>query len=795
MLNQFQKNKKASSIKVNYFFNLIYQIFLLVVPIFVTPYIARVLGSDGSGAYAYTLSLSSYFSLFAALGFGYYSQRYIAKINNKKSLSISFWELFLAKFSSTLLTIILYIILVAFDVYGKSYNYLMEIMIINVFATGFDISFFYQGKEDFKKIVIRNVLIKCLSIISIFIFVKKSNDLWVYALIQCLTALISNLALWSYLPKDLSKVKIKELHPFRHIVPALLLFIPTVASTIYTTFDKTLLTLITKNDSLTGNFDYADKLVKMVLTVVSSLGIVMISRNSKLLKENNIEQLKKNINRTCQFVLAIGLPLTVGLILIANNLIPWYLGDEYIYVSNLLMIMSPLILIIGFSNILGLQYLIPSNQDKKFTFSICLGALINIVFSLFLIWLLGIYGAAIGSLISEITVTIAMFIYCRKVIDWKYLFKKSYKYLIAIIIMIIPCLFEALYFSSSILNTILIILTGAVVYGGVLIALKEDFALQCLQICLNTLKKIFNFLTKKIKKEKKMRILITGVNGQLGHDVLNELEKRNYKDIKGIDIQDLDITKEKDVHEYIKEYKPDIIIHNAAWTAVDKAEQMPEKVYEVNALGPKYIAEAAKEIGAKMMYISTDYVFNGKGKNYFEVNSPKNGLSVYGKTKSAGEDFVTSTLKEYWVIRISWVFGINGNNFIKTMLKLAKNGKKELNVVDDQIGSPTYTYDLAKLMCDMIETNKYGIYHATNEGICSWYEFAKYIFEVAGYNDIKVNPVSSIEYKKLVPNQADRPLNSRMSKRSLDEAGFKRLPSWQDATKRYIEELKKKGEF
>ena len=294
---------------------------------------------------------------------------------------------------------------------------------------------------------------------------------------------------------------------------------------------------------------------------------------------------------------------------------------------------------------------------------------------------------------------------------------------------------------------------------------------------------------------KDMKILVTGVNGQLGYDVVRELKERGYTNFLGIDIKDLDITKKDDVDKFITNYRPDVVIHNAAWTAVDKAEQFKDKVYEVNALGPKYIAEVCKKIGAKMMYISTDYVFNGKGDNFFETDSEKSGLSVYGKTKSKGEDFVTSILNEYWIIRISWVFGINGNNFIKTMLKLAKTGKKELNVVDDQIGSPTYTYDLAKLMCDMIETDKYGIYHATNEGICSWYEFAKYIFEKSGYLDIKVNPVSTAEYKKLVPNQADRPLNSRLSKKSLDEAGFKRLPDWHDAVDRYLVELKEKGEF
>ena len=287
---------------------------------------------------------------------------------------------------------------------------------------------------------------------------------------------------------------------------------------------------------------------------------------------------------------------------------------------------------------------------------------------------------------------------------------------------------------------------------------------------------------------KDMKILVTGVKGQLGYDCVRELRKRGYTNVLGIDKETLDITDEEKVLSFIKDYKPDVVMHNAAWTAVDKAEEMKDLVYKVNALGPKYIARACKEVGAKMVYISTDYVFDGKGETPFEVDSPKNGLSTYGKTKGQGEDFVTSILDKYFIVRISWVFGVNGNNFVKTMLKLADMGKTELNVVCDQIGSVTYTYDLSKLLCDMIETEKYGIYHATNEGYISWAEFAREIFKISNKN-IKVNDVTTLEYKKLVPNQTDRPLNSRMSKDSLDKAGFNRLPDWEDALKRYLKEL------
>ena len=290
--------------------------------------------------------------------------------------------------------------------------------------------------------------------------------------------------------------------------------------------------------------------------------------------------------------------------------------------------------------------------------------------------------------------------------------------------------------------------------------------------------------------DKNVRIIVTGVKGQLGYDCLRRLSEDGFTNVLGIDIDDLDITDETAVNELILKEKPKIVIHNAAWTAVDKAEQFEEQVYKVNALGPKYIAEACKKVDAKMVYISTDYVFNGKGENFFEVNDKKDGLSIYGKTKSQGEDFVKSSLDKYFIVRISWVFGINGNNFIKTMLKLADSGKTELNIVCDQIGSPTYTYDLAKLLVEMIKTDKYGVYHATNEGVCSWAEFASYIFKTAKRN-VKVNPITTEEYKKLVPSQADRPLNSRMSKTSLDEAGFSRLPSWKDAVDRYLKELEK----
>lgn len=279
-----------------------------------------------------------------------------------------------------------------------------------------------------------------------------------------------------------------------------------------------------------------------------------------------------------------------------------------------------------------------------------------------------------------------------------------------------------------------------------------------------------------------MKILVTGVGGQLGYDVCKVLDARKIEN-KGVDLADFDITDTKATREYIVSYHPDAVIHCSAWTAVDKAEDELETVRSVNTEGPRNIASACKEIGAKMLYISTDYVFPGTGDRFYEPDDPTGPLGAYGATKLGGELAVKELLDCYFIVRISWVFGKNGNNFVKTMLRLAET-RNELNVVCDQIGSPTYTADLAPLLCDMIMTEKYGIYHAANEGICSWADFAEEIFRLAG-KQVKVHHIPTSEY----PTRAVRPLNSRMSKDKLEQAGFTRLPHWTDALQRYLEEI------
>ena len=278
-----------------------------------------------------------------------------------------------------------------------------------------------------------------------------------------------------------------------------------------------------------------------------------------------------------------------------------------------------------------------------------------------------------------------------------------------------------------------------------------------------------------------MRVLVTGAGGQLGYDVVKQLKARHIE-CQGVDFSDFDITDAQATGAYIKRYRPDIMIHCSAYTAVDKAEDEPEKCWAVNVDGTENIAKVCREIDAKMIYISTDYVFPGTGEHFYKVDDATGPLSVYGKTKLAGEEAVKKWLGKYYIVRISWVFGKNGNNFVKTMLRLGKE-REELSVVCDQIGSPTYTADLAPLLCDMAATDKYGTYHATNEGVCSWAEFAAEIFTLAGIKT-RVKPIATAEY----PTKAKRPFNSRLSKKDLDEAGLARLPVWQNALQRYLKE-------
>lgn len=279
-----------------------------------------------------------------------------------------------------------------------------------------------------------------------------------------------------------------------------------------------------------------------------------------------------------------------------------------------------------------------------------------------------------------------------------------------------------------------------------------------------------------------MKIIVTGATGQLGYDVCKVLTARGIENI-GLGSKDCDITSRDSVFTLFEREQPTAVIHCAAYTKVDLAEDEPERCWAINVDGTRNIAEACRAYGAKMLYISTDYVFPGDGETFYRPEDPVGPKGNYGHTKLAGELAVQAMLQEYFIVRISWVFGVNGSNFVKTMLKLSET-RDTLTVVSDQIGSPTYTYDLAPLLCDMIVSDKYGVYHATNEGECSWADFSRAIFAAAG-KQMTVKNVSTEEYGAKAP----RPANSRMSKDKLVENGFSRLPTWQDALERYLKEI------
>ena len=483
------------SVTKNYLYHLLYQLFLLIVPIAVTPYVARVLGDNGSGQYSFAFSVVTYFTLFAGLGFITYGQREAARFQeDKHNQSIVFWEIFIARLVPTFITLFLYLFVLAY--YSETdYFPILTILVINVIAQALDISFLFQANEEFKKMVLCNFIVKALGIVSIFIFVKQKSDLGIYTLIQSLTVIGGFVVLWIFLPKEIVGVHIRDIKPFRHLLPAFVLFLPAIAISVYTTLDKTLIgllvpgtieqqlpdgTIVIKriSDIENGNYDYAEKLVKMMETVLVAYGTVLIPKNSRLYAEGKLDEVASNVNNSIKFAFFLGVPIMLGCIAIADNFIPWYLGEEYTKAAALMVILAPLVLILGLSNVFGSQYLLPARQDKRFAVSIFCGAGINLLLNLFLIRFLYSYGAAIATVIAEFVVTTVMYLSVRKIASLKDIIKGSWKYIISGIVMFVPCFLAGRYLPSSVINTLLIAAGGAVVYFVMLFILKDKMVLD-----------------------------------------------------------------------------------------------------------------------------------------------------------------------------------------------------------------------------------------------------------------------------------------------------------------------------
>ena len=462
------------SVKKNYFYNLVYQAFLLIIPLAVTPYVSRVFGADGSGKYGFSFSVVTYFTLFASLGFGYYAQRLIASHREDEGAQArDFWEIIIARGVSTGVALLVFFALFLFGAFRDKYKSILLALTPYILASGVDIAFYFQGNERFNQIVFRNIAVRLIGFIAVFLLVKDEKDVWIYALLQSTVAVFSGVLLFGALPKEILRYNKRGLKPWKHVLPTLVLFLPTMATSIYTALDKTLLGVMTGSDIEIGNYEYAERLVKMAMTVLTALGTVMIPRNSERFAKGDMDGVRENIYKSVRFVLLIGVPLFMGIAAIAGNIVPWYLGANYKKAVKMMKLLSPIILIIGLSNVFGLQFLIPSGKDKQFTVAIVCGALVNLLLNLLLIPLMKGYGAAVATVAAESVVTLVMFFSLKKEMGDRRMLEGGWRYLAAGAVMYLPTRILASALAPSFLSCLLIVGVGALVYFLCLVALGE----------------------------------------------------------------------------------------------------------------------------------------------------------------------------------------------------------------------------------------------------------------------------------------------------------------------------------
>lgn len=466
----------GKSVRKNYFFNLAYQGMLLVVPLIVTPYVARVLGADGTGTYSYILSVVSYFVIFATLGTITFGQREISYVQSDiKERTTVFWETFLFRITTTIAALIAYFV---FCLFQNDTITLYIIFILNILAVVTDISWFFQGLEEFGKIIVRNAVFKIINIIFIFVFIKSRDDLELYTFGMCFIPMIGNLLLWASLPKFICKVEFKGLKPFRKTREIISLFIPTIAIQVYTVLDKTMIGIITKDSYQNGYYDQSEKLAKMALTVVTSLGIVLIPRIGAYFAQNRHKEIQKYMYRSYRFVWMLGLPLCFGLIGIASNLIPWFLGPGYDQSISILRVLSLLIIAIGINNVTGMQYLIPTKRQNTFTLTVCIGAGANLICNIVFITLWGAMGAALATVLAETIIAIVQIVIVRNELKPAHIVRLCIKYVFAASLMLIILFVESSVLKPSIVNTIAMIVSGTVSYFLMLIILRDSFLLD-----------------------------------------------------------------------------------------------------------------------------------------------------------------------------------------------------------------------------------------------------------------------------------------------------------------------------
>ena len=464
------------SITKNYLYNLAYQILVLILPLITTPYISRVLGAENIGIYSYTLSISAYFILFGSLGISLYGQREIAYNQGKKNkCSIIFWEIIILRTITMLISLILYYFIF---VNGQQYQIYYKILTLELIANCLDISWFFQGIEEFKKTVLRNMVVKLISIISIFMLVKKERDLYIYFFIYVFSLLIGNLSLWLYLPKYLVKVKIKRLHIKRHLKPTLELFIPQIAVQVYTVLDRTMIGTIISDKSEVGFYDQSQKIIKILLTVITSLGTVMMPRIASNFSSGEKERINEYMKKSFNMVFLLAFPMIFGIIAVSEAFVPIFFGDGYNKVASLMNVISPIILLIGLSNVTGAQYLLPTKRQKEYTISVIIGAITNFTMNACLIWKFGAIGASIGTVIAELMVTIVQIYFTRNDFNFRKIIKMSKNYILSSIVMFIVCIFIKGKIENDLISIGVQVTIGMGTYVICLMLLKDKFIFE-----------------------------------------------------------------------------------------------------------------------------------------------------------------------------------------------------------------------------------------------------------------------------------------------------------------------------
>ncbi len=466
------------SLKANYIYNLLYQVLIIILPIITTPYLSRTLGAEGIGIYSYTISIVTYFILFGSVGIAMYGEREIAYTqNNRKERSKIFVELVILRFITLGISALFFYI---FFIRNGEYSYYFKILLLELLANCFDISWFYQGLENFKRLIIRNLIVKLISVIAIFCFVKSENDVSIYLWIYVLSTLIGSLSLWISLKGNLEKTA--RLNLKKHFFPMIVLFIPQIAIQIYTVLDKTMIGFILNDMSEVGYYEQAQKIIKLLLTVVTSLGTVMLPHIAKCFAENKHDEIKKYMLKTFRFIFFLSIPLMLGIIATASNFVPIFFGDGYEKVVYIMIIMSAIIVFISISNVTGTQYLLPTKRQKEFTISVMIGACANFLLNLILIPIRKSYGATIATVIAEMLVAMIQLFYIKKEFDLKSILNDVKNYLIAGIVMFCVCVLVQFFITEHLLALILQVAVGIIVYFLILFILNDSFIMEIIHI-------------------------------------------------------------------------------------------------------------------------------------------------------------------------------------------------------------------------------------------------------------------------------------------------------------------------